>query len=110
MQRCTRVGYAINGIGGIFWFLGILAILGVPAYLVFRGLVGTFYWSLLWLLTIPLLVVIVGSILIGVSWTLAYRKGFHYDYQRRESTWIEGGEKRSYTFSDWQAAEGRQDG
>src|SRR6266545_5136320 len=103
MQRCTPVGYAINSIGGTFWLFGILALLGVPAYLAYRGFFGTFDWSLLWLLTVPFLVVIVGSILIGVSWSLAYHKRFHYDYERRESTWVEAGEKRSYTFSDWQA-------
>ena len=33
----------------------------------------------------------------------ASRKGFHYDYQRRESSWMEAGEKRLYTFEDWKA-------
>jgi hypothetical protein len=110
MQRSTPIGYAINSIGGIFWLFGMLALLGIPPYLAYRGFVGTFYWSILWLLTVPFLVVIVGSILIGVSWSLAHRRGFHYDYERRESTWVDAGEKRSYTFDDWQAADGRRVG
>jgi hypothetical protein len=44
MQRCTPVGYAINSFGGALWLFGILAFLGTPAYLAYRGFVGTFYW------------------------------------------------------------------
>lgn len=108
MQRCTPVGYLLNCSGGLLWFIGLLMIPAMPAYLAYRGIVGTFYWSLLWLLAIPFLIIIVGSILIGVSWTLANRKRFHYDYERNESTWIEAGEKRSYTLGNWQADEGRR--
>jgi hypothetical protein len=105
MRRCTPVGYALNGIGGLFWFLGILMIPGMPVYLGYTAVVGTFSWSLLWLLAVPFLVIVVGSVVIGVSWLLACRKGFSYDYERRESSWIERGEKRAYTFSDLQAEE-----
>ncbi len=110
MQRCTPVGYVLNGIGGIIWSLGILAFFGMPVYLVYRGIAGTFFWSLLWLLAVPLLIVLVGSLLIGGSWTLAYRKKFYYHYQRGESSWVEGGEKRSFTFSDLQAEERQRTG
>jgi hypothetical protein len=108
MRRCVPFGYFLNGVGALFWFVGILMLPGMPAYLAYRGIVGSFHWSLLWLLGVPFLIIVVGAILIGVSWTLAYRKKFHYDYERRESTWIEAGSKRSYTFSDWQATEGRR--
>ncbi len=103
MQRCTPVGYALNGVGGLFWLFGILMILGVPVYLGYTGVVGTFSWSLLWLLAVPFVVIFVGSVLIGVSWWLACRKQFRYEYERRQSSWTQGGEKRSYTISDWQA-------
>src|ERR1022692_1270273 len=68
MQRCTPVGYVPNGIGGIFWLLGILAFFGMPVYLAYRGIAGTFFsWSLLWLLAAPFLIVLVGPLLIGGS-------------------------------------------
>jgi hypothetical protein len=106
-QRCTPFGYALQGIGELVGFLGLLLLLGIPAYLAYRGVAGTFAWSLLWLLAVPFVVAIVGRLMVEFSWWLAFRKLFHYDYERRESTWIEAGEKRSYTFSDWEAAEGR---
>lgn len=104
MRRCTQVGYALNGTGGLLWFFGILMIPGMAVYLGYRGAAGTFSWSSLWLLAVPFLVILLGSALIGASWLLACRKKFHYDYERRESSWIEGGEKRSYTFRDFHAA------
>jgi hypothetical protein len=108
MQKCTPIGYALNGMGGLVWFFGILSVLGAPAYLLYTALTGTFDWPLLWLLLAPFVLVIVGSLFIGVSWLLASFKSFHYDYERRETTWIQGGEKRSYTISDWRAAESRE--
>jgi hypothetical protein len=73
MQRCTPFGYVLNVIGGLLWFAGILMIPGMPAFIIYRGVVGTFCWSLLWLLAAPFLAIIIGSILIGASWTLANR-------------------------------------
>ena len=90
--------------GELVGFLGLLTLLGIPVYLAYRGIVGTFEWSLLWLLAVPLVLGIVGRVMVEFSWWMASRKNFHYDYERRESTWIEAGEKRSYTYSDWEAA------
>lgn len=110
MQRCTPFGAFLNGVGGIFWLLGILALLAMPVYLIYTGIAGTFSWSLLWLLAVPFAIVLVGVLLIGSSWTLAYRKKFYYHYERRESSWVEDGEKRFYTFSDWKAEQRRTNG
>lgn len=110
MQRCTPFGYVLNWLGGLFWLLGILAIFVMPVYLVYRGFAGTFSWWLLWLLALPFVIVFIGALLIGASWTLAYCKNFYYDYEHRESNWVEGGEKRSYTLSDWQAGQRQKNG
>jgi hypothetical protein len=103
-QRCTPFGFALQGIGDLVGFLGLLMLLGMPVYLAYRGIVGTFSWSLLWLLVVPLGIGIFGRVMVEFSWWMASRKKFHYDYERRESTWIEAGEKRSYAYSDWEAA------
>jgi 4-amino-4-deoxy-L-arabinose transferase-like glycosyltransferase len=109
-QRCTPAGYALQGLGELVGFVGLLLLLGVPVYMAYRGVVGTFNWSLLWLLTVPFVVGIVGSVIVAFSWSLAYRKKFQYDYERRESSWIEAGQMRTYTFRDWNAMKARRDG
>jgi hypothetical protein len=74
MRRCTPFGYSLNVIGGLFWFAGIVLIFGIPVYLAYTATVGDFSWSSLWLLTIPLVVIFLGSLSIAVSWLLASRK------------------------------------
>lgn len=56
----------------------------------------------------PVVLGVIGSVLVSVSWSLAYRKGFRYDYERRVSSWVEGGQERSYTYTDWQAEQARR--
>ena len=107
-QRCTPVGYALQGVGELIGLFGLLMLLAMPVYLVYQGVVGDFEWSLLWLLTVPFVIGIIGSSVVAFSWSLASRKKFQYDYELRESSWIEAGEKRTYTFSDWEAAVGRR--
>ncbi len=102
-QKCTSLGYALHGIGDLIGLAGLLLLLGTPIYLVYRGIVGSFHGSLLWLLFVPIGVGMVGRIIVGVSWHLAGRKRFNYDYGRREATWVEDGEKHSFTYADWQA-------
>ncbi len=107
-QRCTPVGYAIQGIGELIGFLGLLMLLGVPVYLAYRGVVGTFHWSLLWLLAVPFIVGVIDTVIVGFSWSLAYRKQFRYDYENRASSWIEDGQVRTYTYADWQAEQAQR--
>jgi hypothetical protein len=102
-QRCTPTGYAIQGVGDLTGFVGLLTLLGVPLYLAYAGLDGSFRWPLLWLLAVPVVLGVVGAVIVSVSWSLAYRKRFNYDYKRRVSSWVEGGQERTYTFDDWQA-------
>ncbi len=103
-QKCTPVGYMLHGIGDLIGFVGFLLLIALPLYLTSLGFVGSFKPSLLWLLAVPFIIGILGSTIVAFSWSLAFRKNFHYDYERRESTWIEAGEKRSYTFADTKAA------
>ena len=55
-------------------------LLGVPVYLVYRGVVGTFHWSLLWLLGVPFIVGLADTLIVAFSWALApYITGNDYD-------------------------------
>jgi hypothetical protein len=107
-QRCTPLGYALQLVGELVGILGLLMFLVVTIYLIYNVIANSFEWSLLWFLTFPFVLGIVGSGLVTFSWSLACRKKFHYDYERRESSWIEAGEKRTYTFIDWQAEVNRR--
>lgn len=109
-QRCTPFGYALQGIGDLTGFVGLLTLLGVPLYLAYAGVVGLFQWTLLWLLAIPIVLGGVGSVLVSVSWSLARRKQFRYDYERRVSNWVENGQERAYTYADWQTEQDRRAG
>jgi hypothetical protein len=107
-QRCTPIGYALQGIGELIGFVGLLMLLGVPVYLAYRGVVGTFRWSLLWLLAVPFVIGAIDTLVVTFSWSLAYRKQFRYDYERRASCWVEDGQKRTYSYADWQAEQAQR--
>lgn len=106
-QKCTPVGYALQGVGDLVGFFGLLMLLGTPVYLVYRAIVGSFHWSLLWLLPLPIAVGVAGAVLVSFSWHLADRKQFQYNDERHESTWREKGEQRSFTHADWEATNRR---
>jgi hypothetical protein len=106
-QKCTPFGYALQTVGDLIGLLALLVLLATPIYIIYRGIVGSFHWSLLWLLLSPIALGVLGALIVGSSWQLAKRKQFKYDYERRESTWEEAGEKRSFTYADWEATERR---
>ena len=99
-QRCTRLGYALHTISDLIGFVALLLLLGTAAYLGYQGIVSSFHASLLWLLSIPIGLAIAGSILYRFSWVVAYRRGFHYDYDSREASWLEDGQRRTYKYND----------
>ena len=99
-QRCTRLGYALHAVSDLIGFVALLLLLSTIAYLGYRGVVGTFRTGLLWLLPIPFGLAIMASILYRVSWVVAHRRGFHYDYDSREASWLEDGRRRTYKYND----------
>jgi hypothetical protein len=109
-QRCTPTGYALQGIGELIGFVGLLTLLGVPVYLAYRGVAGTFSWPLLWFQTVPFVIGVLDTVIVGFSWSLAYRKQFRYDYERRVSSWVEDRRERTYSYADWQAEQEREKG
>lgn len=95
-RKCTPSGYALHGVAETLGFLGLLLILGVGGYIVYRAIAGSFNASLLWLLTTPLGVGVIAEIFYQVSWLMAARKGFRYDYETSQASWIEGGKRVTY--------------
>lgn len=102
-QRCTPSGYILHGIGDLVGFIGFLMLVVGMCYVGYRGLARTSGSAVIWIIGIPIAIGVLGSSIVRYSWRLAYRKKFHYDYERRESSWFEAGERRVYTFEDWMA-------
>src|SRR4051812_24353692 len=100
MQRCTPLGYALHGISDLVGFVALLLLFGISVYSGYRGIVGTFRTIFFWLFLIPFGLAMIGSMLYRISWVLAYRRGFHYDYKCREASWLERGERRTYKYTD----------
>jgi hypothetical protein len=77
-------------------FIGLLLVFVTPMYLAHRGIAGTFHASLLCLFAAPFAFGVIGKVLYQYSWWLARRKGFHYDYDQCEASWMEAGQRRFY--------------
>jgi hypothetical protein len=85
-KHCTPAGCTLHAIADLVGFIGLLSLIAIPFL---RG------WNWRSLL-IPLGVGLVSEVLFQLSWWLAARRGFRYDAERSESSWIEAGEKRTY--------------
>lgn len=95
-QKCTPWGYTLHGVAELLGFIGLLFLFGLLVYFIYRSVAQSFESSLFWLLVIPFGVGIVSRALYQFSWDLAVRKGFSYDYDKREASWIENGERVTY--------------
>ena len=95
-RKCTPLGYLLHGIAELLGFLGLLLLLGVCGYLGYKRVNNELHASLFWLLAIPFGLGLVSEAMMQVSWVLAARKGFEYDYEHREATWIEHGRRVTY--------------
>jgi len=97
-QQCTPTGYTIHVVAERIGFAGLLLLLGLGVFFLWPGVAENFRASYLWLLLAPFSLDLVSDVLMRYSWRLANRKGFHYDYDSREASWYEDGERRSYKF------------
>lgn len=79
-------------------FIGLLFLLAVSIYLGYRGVTGNFYAVLWWLFAIPFGLGIIAEILYQISWKLAAGKGFEYDAEKREASWLENGRRVTYHY------------
>lgn len=97
MQRCTRLGSFVRSVSDLIGLFSLLFLIGSAIYLIYRGVVGSFRLSDLWLLAAPFASAFVGSFLNLFSLYLAGKKHFRYDYESDTATWTEKGMQYSYT-------------
>jgi hypothetical protein len=97
-QKCTPLGYRLHEISDLLGSIGLLLLFGTSAYLGYRNIINTFSSALIWLFGIPFSFAISGSILYRYSWCLAHRRGFRYDCENREASWLENGQQCTYKY------------
>ena len=99
-MKCTPLGYKLHIVSDLFELVGLLSFIGIIIFLGVAGVLGYFKQSYLWLLLIPLALDIFGTLLHLYSWHLAYKNGFEYNDETRESSWIEDEKRIFYRWKD----------
>jgi len=97
MMRCTPFGYILQAIARILGSIGFLLFPGIFIFLIVCKIVfGKFDSSLYWLFSLPFAFGLIAEILFLSAWYLAGKKGFDYDYEKREASWVENGKQIKY--------------
>ena len=104
MKKCMPLGYSIHGIGELFGFLGLLSLLGAVGCMIYLAVTGSFTASIWWLLAIPFGMGIVSEFMVQLSWYMVSKRGFDYDYEKREASWIKNGQRVHYKYVQGNAA------
>ena len=97
-RKCTPIGYGLHVVSDLIGLVALLCLIGVPIYLAYAAIRGRFTSTLLWLLLVPFAIALIGNLLFRLSWRLADKKQFNYDYQNGVATWIESGVQHSYKY------------
>ncbi len=100
MQKCSPLGYNLHGIAKLLNLGALLLFFVVLVYLISIAALGRFHWSLCWLLAVPCAVVIFSKAISMFGWNLAFKKGFKYDYEKREACWLESGQHVTYRWNE----------
>ena len=107
MQRCCPLAYDIHAIGELIGFLGLLVLFGTFGWMVFLRTVGGFTVQSWWLLALPFGIGSVSELLVQASWVMVTRRGFQYDYDKREASWDHDGKRLVYRYAQ---QDGQPDG
>ena len=98
-QKCTPIGYAMHEAAWGIGFFGLLLVFVITVLLIRNAIVGTFTTRALWGLALAYGLGVISMVLHRLSWQLAEKRRFHYDYERCEASWIEDGQRRSYKWA-----------
>jgi hypothetical protein len=98
-QKCTPMGYNLQAVAELIGSCGLLVGFGVSVYYIYKLITGGFENSHLWLMAVVFGIGIISEFLYQISWLLAKKKGFTYDYDNRQASWFENGERIVYKYS-----------
>lgn len=97
--RCTPWGYTLHGFSDLIRFCALLFMvitMGRTIYFAVLGL-GEFHRRELWILPLALFMELIGKALYHLSWAMAHWKGFVYNQEWMEASWVENGERQIHT-------------
>jgi len=97
-KKCTAAGYALHTVADLIGFIGLILLLCVFVFLVYKGITGGFRASFWWLFAVPFGMGFISEILFRVSWSIAGRRGFEYDPETCIASWKEDGKQVTYTW------------
>jgi hypothetical protein len=90
LKACTPFGYLVRSAADLIGFFGLILLLVTPFYMLYRSSTHHFSWRLCWLFFMAFALGVFGRVLYEISWRVAVKKQFQYDYESRTARWIEG--------------------
>jgi len=96
MKACTPFGYALRQIGDLIGFFGLILLLLIPCFMVFRFFRHEFASRDWWLLLAPIIVGLIGRVLFMCGWALAMKRKFEYEYKTMTVKWVENGIQKEF--------------
>jgi hypothetical protein len=99
MQKCWPLAYNIHAAGEFIGFVGLLDGLGTIGYMIYIAIFGDFTTSMWFLLLMPFGMGITSEVMVQSSWVMVAKRGFQYDYDKCEASWIQDGKRVSYQYA-----------
>jgi hypothetical protein len=96
IQKCTPIGYTARGVADILCLCAVILLIAAPLTLAREAIGGTFLASHFWLLAAPFALWIAAAALYRFAWTLGCRRGYRYDCERQEASWVVMGKRQTY--------------
>jgi len=98
MLKCWRLAYNIRAIGELIGFVGLLTLVGSVGCLIYIAVFRNFTAAAWLLLAVPFGMGLVSEIMVQISRTMVARRGFQYDSEKREASWMENGQRVTYRY------------
>jgi hypothetical protein len=99
VKKCYPLAYDIRAIGELIGFLGLLVLLGTFGWMVYLSTADDLSVRSWWLLTVPVGLGLVSETLVQTSWAMVTKRGFKYDYDKREASWDHDGKRVVYRYA-----------
>lgn len=101
-KKCTPIGSRLHEIADLMGFIGlallvviVLAFFAVSLFFEDFRLPSALRWIIF---GTPIALGVLSELIMQISWWLAFRKGYKYDEEQCEVSWIENGERQIYKY------------